>query len=147
MSTNNQLFKYWNKMALKHNLYFYAWHFSGKNMFGYSCVDFWVTNYIWIFVYKLLKILIYKNICPENYLIITGLYLMIKVNLGLLYVINKYLLLFRWRHEWAFSKVTTISDEYECSNVWIKWPSNNSCIHICAISRVKIYSVVSFVYH
>ena len=39
-----------------------------------------------------------------------------------------------------FSKVTTISDEYEYLNIRIKWPSNIIRIRICAISRVRIYS-------
>ena len=35
-----------------------------------------------------------------------------------------------------------ISDEYEYSNILIKWPSNMICIHICAICGVQVYLVI-----
>ena len=54
-STNILIFKYQNKMALKYYLYLYSCHFPSTNVFGYSFVDFWTTEFIRIFVCKFLK--------------------------------------------------------------------------------------------
>ena len=67
MSINIWIFEYSNKMALKYYSYSYSCHFSSTNIFGYSFVDFWTTEYIRIFVRKFLKIRIYLNICTEPY--------------------------------------------------------------------------------
>ena len=48
MSTNIQIFKYLNKMALEYNLYSYSCHFPSTNIFGYSLVDFWTTDYLFV---------------------------------------------------------------------------------------------------
>ena len=55
MSTSIRMFKYSNKMALEYNLYSYLCHFPSSDIFGYSFVDFWTTEYIQIFIRKLLK--------------------------------------------------------------------------------------------
>ena len=39
-----------------------------------------------------------------------------------------------------FSKISSISDEYEYKNIQINLNSNIICICICAISGIKIYS-------
>ena len=44
-----------------------------------------------------------------------------------------------------FSKISSISDEYEYSNVEMKLPLKIICIHICAISGVQIYSGIRLV--
>ena len=51
---------------------------------------------------------------------------------------------FYLEEEWVspFKKILTISDEYKSSNIQIKWPSNIIPIRICAISGVRIYSVI-----
>ena len=67
MITNIQIFEYSNKMALKYYLYSYLCHFPSTNIFGYSFVDFWTTEYIQIFVCKFSKIRLYLNICSESY--------------------------------------------------------------------------------
>ena len=67
MSTNIQIFKYSNKMALEYYSYSYLCHFPSSNIFGYSFVDFWTTKYIRIFFCKFLKIQIFLNICYELY--------------------------------------------------------------------------------
>ena len=67
MSTNIRIFEYSNKMALEYYSYSYSCHFSSTNIFRYSFVDFWTTEYIKIFVRKFLKIRIYLNICSEQY--------------------------------------------------------------------------------
>ena len=67
MSTNIRIFKYSNKMALEYYSYSYSCHFPSTNIFGYSFVDFWTTEYIRIFVHKFSKIRIYLNICSEPY--------------------------------------------------------------------------------
>ena len=65
MSLNIRIFEYSNKMALKYYSYLYSCHFPSTNIFGYSFVDFWTTEYIQIFVCKFLKIRIYLIICSE----------------------------------------------------------------------------------
>ena len=45
-----------------------------------------------------------------------------------------------------FSKVTTSSEEYKYSNIWIKWPSNIICICISTIFWVWIYSDIHSLY-
>ena len=67
MSTNIGIFKYSNKMGLEYYLYLYSCHFPDTNIFGYSFVDFWITEYIRIFVRKFSKIQLYLNICSESY--------------------------------------------------------------------------------
>ena len=67
MSTNIWIFEYSNKMALEYYLYLYSCHFPRTNIFGYSFVDFWTTEYIWIFVCKFSKIRIHFNIFSEPY--------------------------------------------------------------------------------
>ena len=67
MSTNIRIFEYSNKMALEYYSYSYSCHFPSTNIFGYSFVDFWTTEYIRIFVHKFSKIRIYLNICSEPY--------------------------------------------------------------------------------
>ena len=67
MSTNIRIFEYSNKMALKYYSYSYSCHFPSTNIFGYSLVDFWTTEYIRIFVHKFTKIRLYLNICSEPY--------------------------------------------------------------------------------
>ena len=42
-------------------------------------------------------------------------------------------------------KKISISDEYEYSNIQIKWLSNIICICICAISGIRIYSDICLV--
>ena len=56
MSTNIRIFKYSNKMALEYYSYLCSRHFSSTNIFGYSFVDFWTTEYIQKFVHKFFKI-------------------------------------------------------------------------------------------
>ena len=56
MCTNIRIFKYSNKMALKYYSYLYSCHFPNTNIFGYSFVDFWTTEYIRICVRKFSKI-------------------------------------------------------------------------------------------
>ena len=65
MSTNIWLFKYLNKMALEYHLSLHLCHFPSTSKLGYSFVDFWKTEYIWIFVRKFLDIRIYLNIFSE----------------------------------------------------------------------------------
>ena len=67
MSTNIRIFEYLNKIALEYYSYSYSFHFSSTNIFRYWFVDFWTTEYIRIFVRKLLKIGIYLNIYSEQY--------------------------------------------------------------------------------
>ena len=67
MSTNIRIFEYSNKMALEYYSYSYSCHFPSTNIFGYSFVDFWTTEYIWIFIRKFSKIRISLNICSELY--------------------------------------------------------------------------------
>ena len=67
MSTNIRIFKYLNKMALKYYSYSHLCHFPNSNIFVYSLVDFWTTEYIQIFVCKFLEIRIQLNICSEPY--------------------------------------------------------------------------------
>ena len=62
MSTNIRIFEYLNKMTLEYYSYSYSCHFPSRNIFRYSFVDFWTTEYIRIFVCKFLKIWIYLNI-------------------------------------------------------------------------------------
>ena len=62
--SRNRIFKYSNKMAIKYYLYLYSCYFPSTNIFRYSFVDFWTTQYIQIFVSKL-TIWIYLNICLE----------------------------------------------------------------------------------
>ena len=55
-------------MALKYYSYLHSCqYFLSKNIFGYSFVDFWTTEYIKIFVCKFLEIRIYLNIRSEPY--------------------------------------------------------------------------------
>ena len=51
------------------------------NIFGYSFVNFWTTEYIQILDCKFSKIQIYLNICPEPYFNLSNLFLMKKVKL------------------------------------------------------------------
>ena len=67
MSTNIRILEYSNKMALEYYSYSYSFHLSSTNIFGYSFVDFWTTEYIRIFVCKFSKIRLYLNICTESY--------------------------------------------------------------------------------
>ena len=67
MSMNIQILEFFNKMALEHYLYFHLCHFPSTNIFGYSFVDFWTTEYIKKIVSKFLEIRIYLNICSEPY--------------------------------------------------------------------------------
>ena len=46
MSTNIQILEYSNKMAIEYYSYSYMCHFPSMNIFGYSFVDFWTTEYI-----------------------------------------------------------------------------------------------------
>ena len=62
-----EIFEYLNKMALEYFLYSNLCHFPSTNIFGYLFVDFWMTEYIRIFIFKYLTILIYSNICPKPY--------------------------------------------------------------------------------
>ena len=54
-------------MAFEYYSYLYLCHFPITNIFGYSFVDFWTTEYIRIFVPKFSKMWIYLNICSEPY--------------------------------------------------------------------------------
>ena len=63
---NIRIFEYSNKMALEYYSYSYLCHFPNTNIFGYSFVEFWTTEYIQIFVRKFSKIRIYL-ICSEPY--------------------------------------------------------------------------------
>ena len=76
MSTNIRIYEYSNKMALEYYSHLYSCHFPSTNIFGYSFVDFWTTEYILIFVCKFLKIRIYLNICKSLILIFAYLFLM-----------------------------------------------------------------------
>ena len=143
MSTNIWKFKYSNKMVLAYYSYSYLCHFSSTNIFGYSFVDFWTTEYIWIFVRKFWKIRIYLNICSELYFnICLSFFDEKKVNLDIVYAPKNLQckILFRGSMSESFKKNPSISDEYEYLNIWLKWPSNIIRIRICAISGVRIYS-------
>ena len=132
-------------MALEYYLYSYSCHFSSSNIFGYSFIDFWKTEYIWILVWKLFFKKICSNICFELYSNIclsmfnelchslweSGSNLCIKYTLSVKNQVEDSI-------NELFFKVTTLSHEYEYLNIQIKWPSNIICIHIYAISRVRI---------
>ena len=85
MSMNIQIFKYLNKMAHKYYLYMYACHIPSLNIFRYSFVDFWETEYIQIFVCKSLKVQIYLNLNLNSIPILDYLFLMKQVNIGIIY--------------------------------------------------------------
>ena len=67
MSTNICKFEYLNNIAFKYYLYLYLCHFPSKNIFGNLLVDFWMTEYIRIFVRKFMKIQIYMNIGSKSH--------------------------------------------------------------------------------
>ena len=142
MSTNIQIFEYSNKMALKYYSYSYLCHLPSMNIFGYSFVDLWTTEYIQIFVCKFSKIRIYLNICSESYfniqLSIFNEKSKSRYNLCIKNIQCK--VLFRGNISHPFKKISSISDEYEYSNIQIIWPSNIIRIRICAISGIQIYS-------
>ena len=54
-------------MAFEYYLYSYLWHFPSTNIFEFSFVDSWTTEYIQLFICKFLKIWKYLNICSEPY--------------------------------------------------------------------------------
>ena len=88
MSTNIGIFEYSNKMALEYYLYLHSCHFPSTNIFGYSFVDFWTTEYIKIFVCKFLEIQIYLNIYSEPYLNICQSIFNEKVYLDIIYALQ-----------------------------------------------------------
>ena len=98
------------------------------NIFRYSLIKPWKSEYIWIFLWNLI-------------LIFVCLWLMNNVNQGPNYVSHKiHCTIYSWDSmSESFFKVTAISYEYEYTNIQIKWPSNIIRICICAISRVRIY--------
>ena len=65
MSTNIQVLEFFNKMAMEHYLYLHLCNFPSTNIFGYSFVDSWTTEYIRIFVCK------FSNINMFEYLLKT----------------------------------------------------------------------------
>ena len=54
-------------------------------------------------------------------------------------------ILFRRSISVPFSKISSISDEYEYLNTQITLPSNIIHIHVCAISKVRIYLEICLV--
>ena len=66
--SNIRIFEYSNKMALKYYSYLYACHFPSTNIFGYSFVDFWTTEYIQIFAQNLILIFDYLFLMKKVYL-------------------------------------------------------------------------------
>ena len=129
-------------MALEFYSYSYSCHFSSTNIFGYSFVDFFTSEYIRIFVRKFSKIRVYSNICSEPFfniqLSIFNEKRKFRNNLCIKNIQCK--ILFRGNISECFKKNSLISDEYEYSNIQIKWPSNIIRIRIRAISRIRIYS-------
>ena len=118
MSMNIQIFQHQNKMALEYYLYLYLCHFSSTNIFSYSLVDFWTTEYIQIFVGKFLKIKIYLNICSLPYLNICLSIFDEQVNLDTSYASKNIQckIVFKGNMSEPFSKISLISDEYEYLN-------------------------------
>ena len=142
MSTNIGIFEYSNKMGLEYYLYLHSCHFPSTNIFAYSFVDFWTTEYVQIFVCKFLEIRIYLNIYSEPYFIICLSIFNKKVYLVLVYASQNIQcrILFSRSMSEPFKKNSSITDKYKYSNIQIKWPSNTICIPIRAISGVRIYS-------
>ena len=142
MSMNNRIFEYLIEMALKYYSSSYSCHFPSTNIFGYSFIDFWTTEYIRIFVRKSSKIRLCLNICSEPYFHIQPSIVNEKstsrYNLCIRNIQCK--ILFRENISECFKKNSSISDEYVYSNIQIKWPSNIICICIRAISGIGIYS-------
>ena len=128
-------------MALKYFSYSYSCHFPSTNIIGYSFVNFWTTQYIPIFICKFLKIQNYLNICSETYFNICLSIFNEKINKDIIYASKNIQCknLSRGSMIKPFLKNPSISDEYEYSYIWIKWPSNIIFIGICAGSRVQIY--------
>ena len=122
MSTNIQIFEYSKKMALKYYLYSYLCHFPSTNIFRYSFVDFWTTEYIRIFVCKFSKIRLYLNICSEPYfdiqLFIFNEKSKSRYNLCIKNIQRK--ILFRGNISECFKQISSISDEYKYSNIRVK---------------------------
>ena len=143
MRTNIWIFEYLNKMALAYYLYSYSCHFPRTNIFGYSFVDFWTLKYIQIFVCKFTKIRIFLNICSKPYINIRPSFFneksKSKYNLCIKNI--QFTILFRGNTSKPFLKLPSISNEYEYSNIRIKWPLNIIRIRICAISGIWIYLV------
>ena len=76
-----------------------------KNIFGSSFVNFWTTQYIWIFVCKFIKNQISLNICSEPYSKICPSFLMKIVNLDKIYALIISCITFFFRkHEWVIFK-------------------------------------------
>ena len=147
MSTNIRIVEYSNKMALKYYSYSYSCHFPSTNIFRYSFVDFWTTEYIRIFVRKFSKIRLYLNICSEPYF---NIQLSIfnekrKSRYNLCIQNIQCIILFRGNISEYFLKISSIRDEYEYKNIKIKWPSNIIRIRIRAISGIQIYSDICLV--
>ena len=131
-------------MALKYYSYLHSCHFPSTNIFGYSVIDFLTTKYIWIFVSKFLEIRLYLNICSKPFFNICLSIFNENIYLDIIYASQNihYRILFRGSMSEAFYKISSISDNYEYSNIQIKWPSNIICLHIRAISGVQIYSYI-----
>ena len=117
-------------MALKYHLYSYSCHIPSKSIFGYSFVEFWATEYFWIFVRKFVKNWIYLNICSEPYSNIWLSTLSEKVNLDIIW--------FRGSSELFFNHF------FNQWWVWIFKYSNNITLEDYSyfylfISKVRIY--------
>ena len=68
MSMNIWIFHYLGeKPAIKYYSNLYLCHFPSLNIFWYSLVDFWTTEYIWKFVCKFLQKQIFSNIYFQPY--------------------------------------------------------------------------------
>ena len=146
MSTIIRIFEYSNKMSLEYYSYLYLCNFSSTNIFGYSFVEFWTTEYILIFIRKFSKIWLYLNICSEPYYNIQ-LYIFNEKSKSRynLYIKNiQCKILFRGNISEWFLKNSLISNKYEYSNIRIKLPSNIIRIRIRAISGIQIYSDIPF---
>ena len=136
-----RIFKYSNKMAPEYYLYLHLWHFPSTNIFGYSLVDFWTTEYIQIFYCKFFEMRINLNICSESCFNICLYIFNEKVYLDIIYASKNIQckVLFRGSTSEHLWKVSSISDKYEYYNIRMEWLSNIIRISICAFFEVQIY--------
>ena len=133
MSTNIWIFKYSNKMALEY--YSYSCQLPSTNIFGYSFVHFWTTEYIQIFVHKFLKNEIYLNICLQTY----------SNKITLKYYLYLYFCYFQHTNIFGYSFGKYVASEYILIFVrYIMWHPN---IFRYLFMSILWYSLITALYH